>query len=290
MEEESPRERRPMTGTLNPGEKWTEHYRGTKYHFSTEGELWWEFPATEDSLSNQHVPAQGGHKHIVEELLKLKPAGGSCRITETGEVITKLDADEQPIYVTDLGAPLTFDQIDILGTGLKPSDLWTGFYDGARYSFRGRKVWWKDPEDGSKLLVKEAIPREILKILQFHKPGGGSFRVTENGVVLTLIPPQPMPPDFQRQFDAMNVLQRNLLYVKVKGTERVPVFVGVYEDGFTVLPARKLDSPLSPKEKEELIEFLKSYGQESAVDSKPGPSETELPVNEPEDDIEEDSS
>jgi len=114
----------------------------------------------------------------------------------------------------------------------------------------------------AKQFARERIPSPVLKSLTYLKPSGGSFRVTENGLVLTLIPPQPMPPRLKEQWDALTNPQQNLIAVKVESTDLLPVYVGEYYDGFTLSPSRRLTDPLPPETQAEIADFLKRYGQE----------------------------
>lgn len=250
-----------MKGPLQPGERWTEHYRGTKYHFNSKKEFWWESPVTEDGFTNLKALAREGHETIIEELLKLKPVGGTCRITETAEVLTKRDKDMEPVYVVDLGEPIIFPGLDLTGNNLEPKDLWTGFYDGARYSFNRGSIWWKDPTFGSRIFVREKLPGDIQQVLNELKPEGGSFRINENGMVITLIPPQPMPTTLKEQFEKLSPTQKNFLAVKVKNTKMLPVYVGLYTDGFTLGKQIRLDDPLSGNDRALIHKFLNKYNQ-----------------------------
>lgn len=276
-----------------PGDRWREHYRGAKYHFNIEKEFWWEFPSSDDSLSNSRVLATAGHESIIEGLLALKPEGGSCRITETAKVITKVITDGNPdgeaTYVADLNAPIQFPGVDVLGSALRPMDLWGGVPDGAKYSYSGKRVWWKDPSDGCRLLVNEAVPPEILRVLRVLKPEGGSFRITENGLVFTLVLPQPMPPSLRDQFNALTPLQKKLVWVKVTGSKRLPVFVGKYTSGFTLRPRRSLSDPLSAEATAKLVEFLKSFGQTEPAVGGPPEVAAEPLLTDFGDDVEEDA-
>ena len=253
--------------------EWTEHYRGIRYHFGADRKLWWEFPSTEDPLSNARVYAKSGHENIIDELLSLKPEGGSFRITETGRIITKVPTKKSPegmpVEVAELTSPIQFDGVDVLGSGLSPMDIWTGFPDGAKYTYAAGKVWWKDPSDGCRRLADQQLPREIARTMSVLKPEGGSFRITENGSVITLILPQPMPPSLKEQFDRLTPLQKNLLLVKMQGAQRLPVFVGRYTQGFTLRPRRSLNERLSKEDARRLVDFILTFGQEGSLPEAP---------------------
>lgn len=250
MSEESP-------VILNLGDKWPEHYRGTKYHFNEDGEVWWHLPH-----EDIRIYAQDGHVLVVTELLKLRPEGGSFRITECGDVLTKKKngKDWEPIYVCEMDAPLTFPDLDNTCTGLTTGDLWRGFYDGAKYSFLGRRIWWKNPELRTRQFTHETLPLSILKELTFLKPTGGSFAITENGHVLTLILPQPLPTDIRKQHESLSNAQKRVIETKTRSTKMLPVYIGDFFEGFTLQRVRKLTDPLSEKEANEMIKFLNQYG------------------------------
>lgn len=269
-------------GALQPGDPWKEHYRGSRYHYNPKREFWWSVAG-----SSRRVLAKAGHEDILDELLRLRPDGGSLRITETSSVLMRKVGVGLgiPIYVTEYGGPIIFDHLDVSGDGLEPGDLWTGFYDGARYSFQDTKIWWNNPEDGTKRLTVERLPVAVLTALRTFKPDGGSFRVTENGVVLTLIAPQPMPPRLKIQYDALSNTQKQLVWVKVQSTQMLPVYISRYYDGFTLQPFRKLTDPLSAEDEAAISAFLKRYHGRGEGARR---EETELPEfedDQPEEDI-----
>lgn len=243
---------------LRLGDPWNEHYRGTRYHFNTKRKLWWQVPATE-----ARVEAASGHEGIVTELLTLRPEGGSCRITETGAVITKSQEDTDdwaPLYVCEYVDPLQFEHVETHGSGLQPFDLWRAFYDGARYSFKRGRLWWRNPLEGVWQRTNESLPPEIEKRFNQVKPFGGTLRFTENGKVLTLIVPQPMPRHLRPQYEALSNTQKHLIQVKIEGTDMLPVYIGDYLGGFTLLPPERLTDPLSDEEQAKMLDFLKQYG------------------------------
>lgn len=290
--EEAEDVRRKTKGAEGP--EWTEHYRGVRYHFDSSGHLWWRFPSTDDALSNARVFASSGHEEIVNELLKLRPDGGSCRITETARVITKVPThtrpEGMPVVVSDLHQPILFEHVDVLGSSLSPMDIWTGFPDGAKYTYAAGKVWWKDPSDGCRRLANEPMPPSLARVMSAVKPEGGSFRVTENGSAFTLIIPQPMPPGLKDQFERLSPVQKNLLWVKMEGASRLPVFIGRYTQGFTLRPQRSLTAELPKEVSRRLAEFIKSFGQPGSRAEAPTPVGKEELVPDFKDDIEEEAN
>lgn len=243
---------------LRAGDPWDEHYRGTHYHFNREGEVWWRVPATE-----ARVLAVDGQSPLVQQLIRVKPEGGSFRITETGAVITKdnEDADDwKAIYVCEFVDPLRFEDLDIQGESLSPLDLWPAFYDGARYTFARGRLWWRNPVERLRQRVDEGLPDAIQKRLEQVKPLGGSIRITEHGKVLTLIQPQPLPTHVRSQYNALTNTQKRLIQVKVEGTDMIPIFLGDYLGGITLHPPERLTDPLSDAQEAEMMSFLKRYG------------------------------
>lgn len=244
---------------LRHGDLWTEHYRGTRYHFNRKREFWWQVPGTEARLL-----ATGGHEEMVDLLLSLRPEGGSCRITETGAVITKdsEDAEDwQALYVTEYDGGLEFDQVDVHGRAIEPLDLWTSFYDGSRYTYAMEQVWWRNPAEGLRQRATTGLPTPLEQRLRSVKPNGGSFRITEHGKVLTLIDPQPLPRRLKPQYEALTDTQKRLIQVKVEGANMLPVYLGEYMAGFELEEPERLTDPLPADEEAALIGFLSKYDQ-----------------------------
>lgn len=241
--------------------------------------MWWAVPE-----SHERVFATSGHEALVEILLKLRGEGGSFRATEDGHYITKNQEtsgqDWTPLYVCAVNEPLLFDALDPMGLDLQPGDLWTSFYDGARYSFRGDKVWWNDPETGMRLPAASPLPREIMLKLREYKTEGGRFVITEQGKVLSLVPPTPLPKRVAEQYKKLSPKQKNLLLVKKQTTEMLPIFIGEFLEGIVLKPPRRLGQPLSPHERQDFQSFLGQYGLDVA--------ETHDQVEEAETDLDDD--
>ena len=252
------------------GDRWDEHYRGTKYHCKPDGEFWWELPDRQN-MATVRVPATGGFQDVATAYLSLRPEGGSLRITETGVVLTRMPTDTwEAVYVADYDVPLEFASVDVLGSGVPPLGLWPSFYDGARYSYKGGRLWWKNSVDGVWQKTRETLPAEIEARFRKVKPDGGSIRVTENGKVLALIEPQPLPPGMKDQYEALTDLQKRLIEVKMRNVALLPVFLGEYSGGFTLHKAIDLSAPLTPGEEADLMAFLSQYG-EAVEDHPPAP-------------------
>ena len=246
---------------LRRGDNWNEHYRGTKYHCTPDGKFWWELPDRQ-TMATVRVAATAGSEEIADAFLSLRPEGGSLRITETGAVLTRMPTSEsEAVYVAEYDVPLEFDSVDVLGSGVQPLGLWPAFYDGARYSYKNGRLWWKNSADDVWQETRETLPADIESRFGQVKPDGGSIRVTENGKVLALIAPQPLPPGMKDQFEALTSLQKRLIEVKMRNVALLPVFLGEYSGGFTLYEAVNLADPLTPREEADLMAFLSQYGQ-----------------------------
>ena len=245
---------------LRLGDKWEEHYRGTKYHCTPDRAFWWQLPDRQN-MATVRVEAKSGFGDLADAFLSIRPEGGSLRITETRAVLTRMPTTWEAIYVGQYNVPLVFDSVDVSGIGVQPLGLWPAFYDGARYSYKNGRLWWKNPTDGVWQETRERLPSRIESRFRKVKPQGGSVRITENGKVLTLIRPQPLPTGMRDQYDALTNLQKRLIEVKVRNVELLPVFLGEYSDGFTLNEAINLSDPLTPQEEVELMGFLSQYGQ-----------------------------
>ncbi len=245
-----------MEQDMENGDKWPYHYRGTRYHFSSEQKVWWQ-----TFKNGLEIFVKSGHDRIIKELLKLRPEGGSFRITETGDVIIKMVEKETwtPIYVCEMDMPFKFsDDIETTPKELKPGDIWTGFYDGSRYSHLNDRVWWRNPE-GPRQYIVETLPDEVMLQMRILKPTGGSFRITEDGYVITLIPKQPLPNQLKKQWESMSVTQQQLITAKVQSTEMLPIYIGRYHEGITLQPPKDFTKPLTPEERKEMLDFLNGF-------------------------------
>lgn len=256
------------TPILNPGDAWDDpaegYYRGSKYHCNAKREVWWSLP---HGLGV--IKASSGHEAIADLLLAIRPEGGSFRITEDGSVITKDPATYKPIYVCEYDLPLEFEHVDVLGTGVEPLDLWPSFYDGSRYSFKKKQTWWRDPDSLSWRRTRQALPQQLRDQFFKVKTDGGSIRITENGKVLVLITPQPLPRHIERQYKALNNVQKQLIAVKTKSTELLPIYLGEFHGSLTLEPPFDLNDPIPPAEEAELLSFLSRYAT-SETSEEPG--------------------
>lgn len=242
--------------TIEPGAEWPYHYRGTRYHYNNSQEVWWQ--TFNDGLK---VQVKSGHECIIKELIKLKTEGGSFRITETGDIIAKIENDQlwKTIFVCEMDEPFKMaESIDLTPINIQSGDLWTGFYDGAKYSYSGNKVWWNN-SGGPRQYIQQTLPNEIMIQLRLLKPAGGSFRITENGYVITLIPKQPLPNNIKKQWESLSDVQKRLIATKVEHTLMLPVYIGRYHEGITLKEPQDFSKPLTDAERKKMLDFLDGF-------------------------------
>jgi hypothetical protein len=73
---------------VTSGDLWPSVYDGARYSFSMDGRAWWHNPTTK-----KRHPVVGGLPDTIESALtRLKPEGGSFRVTPWGDVITLVSA------------------------------------------------------------------------------------------------------------------------------------------------------------------------------------------------------
>jgi len=249
--------------TLDAGEEWPYHFRGTRYSYNTKNEVWWR--SVKDGPSTL---AKKGYERVLKELLPYKTEGGSFRITETGDVIAKVLKDDvwKPIYICEMDEAFGFaDDLDITPETIDPGDLWTGFYDGARYSYLNNKVWWNNP-DGPRQYADRPLPDEVIKVLRKFKPEGGSFRITENGYVIALIAKQPLPNNLKEQWNRLSEAQRRFIAIKVQSTDMLPVYIGRYHEGITLRPPQDMRKELSSEERDSMLAYLDCFSLNTKFD------------------------
>ena len=221
-----------------PGESWTDYYRGYSFSVNAEGEVWWQAYNGTDRLRLDPAPDA-----ILENLLGIKRQGGRIRVTEAGDVITRAEmagADDayEALYVgsTDLEGRLVppddpTHSVALSPTELQPGNLWSSVYDGAKYSFTGDRFWWHNAESKLRHPFADPLSDTIVSELRRLRPQGGSFRVTPQGDVLTQIPPDRSPSDVREQFRALpHPVKRVLQLRRNRGdVDMIPVYVGTLD-------------------------------------------------------------
>ncbi len=264
---------RPDKSPYVLGKAWDEYYRGYSLSVNAEGDVWWQAYNGTDRLRLDPVP-----ESCVENLLEIKPQGGRVRVTESGTVITQSEIDGaddtyEALYVGDIdfdGRLVPPDDpsesVSLSPSRLKPGDLWSSVYDGAKYSFADDQFWWRNAETKLRHTFTEPLPDDIVTELRQLRPKGGSFRITPSGDVLTQIPTERSPPDVREQFRALpRVVKRVLQLRKNRGdVDMIPVYVGSLDAEHRPIKVdepTRLTDPLTDEEQESL------EGWASAVNS-----------------------
>lgn len=244
---------------LSPGstEEGTEYlgvYRGTKYHFNSSGVFWWEI-----SGSNEKLEFEFTEDSIKQKLLNIKPLGGSFRITESGEVLTKKDDNGEfiPIFVTKFNGTIVFKNRKIKWnpSGLKPGDLWSSIYDGTTLSVNSNRQLFIRVNN-KKCYAEEGHEDIVDKVLQF-KPNGGRVKITETGKILTLMYSVPYPAKIKKQFGRLNDFEKNLISIRHQlhpdKEGMVPVYLGKFTGNIKFRPPLDLEREWSEEDDEEFL-------------------------------------
>lgn len=244
------------------------YYRGMKLRFDNKGRIYWR-PA---KSHNVQIEIVSGLDSVYTELIKLKPETGSFRITESREVLTKVKAEGSEIFDEPKFVCFANDEIEFKSykggiehnpDSLEPGDLWTGIYDGTRFSFSQgieTKIWWNMVEDFNVRYMIEAknnplMSKEIVSELQRWKPMGGRFCVTIDGHVLTMIDKRMSIEKHRLQGKKMTYDQLELLDVREQDTNMFPIYIGTIDtkDMLSFTPPRRLGHPLTKERKSFLI-------------------------------------
>ena len=160
-----------MTSRHDPGDRWTEHYRGYRLRTNPDGDVWWQAYQGTDRLYLEPAP-----EDLVESLLELKRLGGRIRITEGADVLTRAENDDE--YETywigsfDLDGELVPPEdpefsVPVQPDELEPGDFWPSVYDGAKYSFGAGvdRIWWDNPQTHKRHPVRETPPQDVVTTL-----------------------------------------------------------------------------------------------------------------------------
>jgi hypothetical protein len=266
-----------VTDGLSPGDAWLEHYRGLTLHLNSEGEIWWRPYSGEQRLFLEDPAEQ-----LVQQLLEVKPTGAMFRVTEHNDVIAKVENDEEgtydPVFVGRLeeasrllpGGSSEY-PVELHPTGLKEGDLWPSVYDGARYSLTDPDtIWWHNPDSKRRYPVEDGIPADIARATTFHKNGGGSFRVTPWGDVITLIEAVPEPEDVIEQYRSLPRPIQNIIQLRNdRGGDMLPIYVGnIGDNEIRIEDPQDLTDALGSDAQEEIKDWIRSLGPTSASRSE----------------------
>ena len=265
-----------MTSPINDrtvGNEWTEHYRGLTLHINQSRECWWQVYNGTDRLYVENFPEK-----VFDNLLQLKPLGGRIRVTEYGDVLTRIDEDDTAetaaeytqvwIGNVDLTGELIPNDDPEMGIPIQPTelsdgDLWPSVYDGARYSFTpGGRMWWKNTASKKRHPVTTDLPETIQTTLRQQKPQGGSFRITPSNDVITLVQ-SPATETIKNQFSELPALVRNIIKLRKEqaGLEMLPIYIGNLGDvTIDIESPSSLTDKMSTEEKDALEGWAASLG------------------------------
>ena len=129
------------------------------------------------------------------------------------------------------------------------------------------------------------MPKDIEKEFTYYKGQGGSFRITENGHVITLITPQPLSDRLKKQWDNFSDIQQRLIEVKVEGTQMLPIYLGLWKSpSIEIDPTKDYASKLNDNEKKKMLDFLSKFAPNpSSEEEDEIKVETEVYWDDPED-------
>lgn len=263
------------------GDEWTEHYRGLTLHINPSRECWWQVYNGTDRLYVENFPEE-----VFDNLLQLKPLGGGIRVTEYGDVLTRIDEDDTAETAAEY-TQVWIGNIDLTGelipnddpemripiqpTELTDGDLWPSVYDGARYSFTpGGRMWWKNTATKKRHPVRTDFPETIQATLRQQKPQGGSFRITSSNDVITLVQ-SPATETIKSQFSELPSLVRNIIKLRKEqaGLEMLPIYIGNLGDVTIDLKSpSSLTDKMSEEEKDALKGWAESLGSNSPTSAE----------------------
>jgi hypothetical protein len=274
-----------------------EYYRGMRLEFRANGDVFWRTPKDQSI----YIQVKSGLEKVVKKLLKLRPSGGTFRITEAREVLLKQQEPRKggdgkkynqwfARYVCDFKDNLEFEStgggIDNNPVGLKAGDFWTGIYDGTRLSFvrdtKGLKIWWTS-SDGSLSSLRYAVkspkmPTSMERELGYWKPLGGRFCVTPNGHVITLIDPKQQDGRHRDQFADMTDAQQQLIDIKEEKTQMFAIYIGKWDfDGvFEFQRPREYGEKITEKRRKGILSMLGDFSsKDNQVTSSMVPEDAE---------------
>ena len=242
---------------VKEGEEYLGVYRGTTYHINFKKNVWWR--TGKDSLKIKNIIFS--NEDILDKLLEIKPQGGSFRITEAKEILTKIYLEDRgyvSIYVGKLIGEIEFENYQWNPEGIKKGDLWPSIYDGTTFSVNGNKELLMHIGD-RKVYAKEGAEELVKKVLEFKgRGGGGRFKVNDNGCILTLMYKAPYPINIRKQIEILTKQEKNLIDLRKKtdGDEMVPIYVGKFKGNIKFNKMFDIHEKWTKEEDEEFLSRL----------------------------------
>jgi len=204
-------------------------YRGTAYHVNYKGETWWRKGKTYPKIM-----AKFSDDSLIEEILEIKPQGGSFKITESKELITKVFTESEgyiPVYIGKYSGNIEFQELEWKPKGIKKGDLWPSIYDGTTLSINSNKgVHIKI--GGQKSYALDGHDQLADMILKYQeKSEGGRFKINENGAIITLMYQAPYPTRIKNQLNKLSNEEKNLIDIRNNkyGDGMVPIYIGTFK-------------------------------------------------------------
>ncbi|MCD6236363.1 MAG: NERD domain-containing protein [Thermoplasmata archaeon] len=233
-------------------------YRGTTYHFDYKGDVWWRA-----NRANLKIKATFSDSKIIDDLLDVKPQGGSFRITESREVLTKVFIEGRgyvSIYIGNLVGDIELEHFRWQPEKIKRGDLWPSIYDGTTFSVNTNGELLLHI-GGNKVYAIEGHENLVKKVLDFTgKYGGGRFKINENGNIIALMYHAPYPDRIKRQLEQLSSEEKNLIDIRRRTNldERVPIYIGKYKGNIKFQRMFDLHRRWSDEEDEEFLRRLGS--------------------------------
>lgn len=238
------------------GKEYRGIYRGTIYHLDYKKNVWWK-----TGKYSPKIKVKFSNEEILDKILEIKSQGGSFRITEAKEVLTKVYFEDQgyvSIFVGKFDGKIELENYRWKLKGIKKGDLWPSLYDGATFSVNNNRELLMHIGD-RKVYAKESHEGIVKKVLEFRaKHGGGRFKINENGSILTLMYKVPYPEKIRKQIEKLASEEKNLIDIRKK-TERdgmVPIYMGKFKGNIKFQKMFDIHKEWTKENDEEFIKRL----------------------------------
>jgi len=226
---------------LEKNDIWPKPYIGSRYNFKTDG-IYYRIPEV-----GIKIKAKKWNQDLLKDLFDVNPEpnGGSFKVNENGEVITKVKTGNGwiPYYVGQYDIDIKFNGIELNpGPELKPGDLWPGLYylHGSMYSFSFYKDEIFCKRNNKQRYYSISNNMDLIQKLRKYRPDGGRFYINEHKKVWVNSKHLPNEHSIESQVRNFSSMQKYLLDQRIEATGCFPVFVCNYTkpikldlDGFT---------------------------------------------------------